>query len=121
MEEFPDDIFLPTLTDSQKHHLAAPFQAQDVLKTFKSMAKNKCPGPNGFSVEFFLETWHIVGEDVTRGILPFFKHLHMPRIINYAALALIPKHNSASEIVDYRPISCCNVIIGVFQKCLPCE
>lgn len=118
VEDFSDDITLPTLSESQRVQLAAPFSEQDVFKTMKSMAKHKCSGPDGFPVEFFLEAWHIVGADVTRGILYYFQSLQLPRIINSAALALVPKVFPAHCLSHYRPISCCNVLYKCISKIL---
>lgn len=39
------------------------------------MAKNRSPGPDGLIVEFYLVWWHIVGQDVTKGIRYFFESL----------------------------------------------
>lgn len=116
VEDFPDDIEVKSLSEDQQNYLITPFQPNDVLKTLKSMGKNKCPGPDGFPVEFYLQCWNIVGLEVVNGILYFFNTLHMPRIINSTALALIPKHTTASNISHYRPISCCNVIYKCISK-----
>ncbi|KAL8089208.1 hypothetical protein AgCh_038843 [Apium graveolens] len=91
---FPDNLQLPTLSESQRSFLVTPFKPEDVLKTLKSMSKNKCAGPDGFSVEFFLSAWSIIGNDVIKGIIYYFDSLELPRIVNATALALIPKHIS---------------------------
>ena len=90
----------------------------EIFSTFKSMAKNKCPGPDGFSSEFFVAAWDVIGSDVNSALLYFFHQLHMPRIINSAALALIPKVANASNMSQYRPISCCNVLYKAVSKIL---
>lgn len=113
---FPDEISLPSLNEAQKQSISAPFQAVDVLKTLKSMAKNKCPGPDGFSVEFYLHTWDIVGREVTNGVLYFFDSLQLPRVVNSSAIALVPKHLAAANMRDFRPISCCNVLYKCISK-----
>lgn len=55
---------------------------------------------------------------MVRGIQHFFNSLHMPRIINSAAISLIPKHSNPTTMTDYRPISCCNVIYKCISKLL---
>lgn len=72
VDPFPNDLEVPQLTSSQQDDLCAPFEAFEVLNTFKGMAKGKCLGPDGLTVEFYLATWSIVGEGVTKGILYFF-------------------------------------------------
>lgn len=54
--DIPEGLALPTLSESHRQHLEAPFSMADILKCFKSMAKNKSPGPDGFPTEFFVQT-----------------------------------------------------------------
>lgn len=94
----------------------SPFTADDVLSTFKKMALNKSPGPDGFTPEFFIKTWSIVGEDVCNVILSFFTDLKLHRCINSSAIAIIPKVRNPSHMSHYRPISCCNVLYKCISK-----
>lgn len=116
--EFPTDLSLPCLSENQRSLIEAPFKEDDVLQTLKSMAKNRCSGPDGLSVEFFLTAWSIIGKDVAKGILFFFETLKMPRIVNATAIALIPKHVAATKLQNFRPISCCNVLYKCISKML---
>lgn len=110
----PDLSGLNTISEEDSCDLIAPFSPEDVLATFKSMAKDKSPGPDGISSEFFVKTWEVVGSDTTAAILRFFDTGHLPRIINSSAIALIPKLPNASHMSQFRPISCCNVL----HKCI---
>lgn len=116
--EIPNDIELPCLNESLASSLSTPFSSEDVFRTIKKLAKGKSPGPDGFSVEFYLSTWHIVGPVVTKGILYFFESLKLPRIVNAAAICLVPKQNNPSEMKHFRPISCCNVLYKCISKIL---
>lgn len=62
-------------------HLASILEEQInpeiILKTLKSMIKNKALGPDGFTFEFFLETWETVGYDFYKAILHFFNNQEM--------------------------------------------
>lgn len=44
--------------------LVKPVSAEEVRSTLFDMPLNKCPGPDGYSVEFFRSAWSIVGSDV---------------------------------------------------------
>ena len=114
--EFPDELVLPQLSPSQQVFLSRPFSAADVFSTVKSMPNNKSPGPDGFSKEFFIAAWEIVGSDFTNAVLYFFQTGFLPRIISATALTLVPKHRNASRIVDFRPIACCNFVYKCVSK-----
>ena len=116
VNSLPEDISLPSITAAQALDLQVPFSNDDIFKTLKTMAKNKCPGPDGFTVEFYLASWSIVGDDVCNAILYFFNTLHLPRIINSTALALVPKSQSPSSMADFRPIACCNTLYKCITK-----
>lgn len=118
VDDFPEDLEIPQITENQRELLVAPFTRDDIYRTFKNLAKHKCPGPDGLTAEFYLATWSIIGNDVTDGILHFFNNLHLPRIVNSVAIALIPKHGSAATMADFRPISCCNVLYKCISKLL---
>ena len=118
VEPIPDNLSVPTLSQLQCALMIRPFSSADVFNTINSMAKHRCPGPDGLTVEFFTCSWDILGHDVSKAVLSFFELNTLPRIVNSAALTLIPKSANASSISHYRPISCCNVLYKVITKLL---
>lgn len=118
VQELDPTIVLPRLTAAQHEFLIMPFSPNDLLKVFQTMAKNKSPGPDGFTPQFFLAAWSIVGNDVVKGILCFFNNLLLPRMINSTAISLIPKSDCPTTMADYRPISCCTTLYKCISKLL---
>lgn len=118
VHDLPDDLSLPQLSSTQRDFLCHPFSAADVLKVVKSMPSNKSPGPDGFTKEFFIAAWDVVGADFTAAVLYFFQTNFMPRIISATALTLVPKNRNASIISDFRPIACCNFVYKCISKLL---
>ncbi|XP_074346869.1 uncharacterized protein LOC141685677 [Apium graveolens] len=49
------------ISDAQSRLLVASVTDTNIFDTFKSIKKNKAPGPDGVNAEFFLATWHITG------------------------------------------------------------
>lgn len=115
---FPEDISLSVLHSDADTNLVKPFTTADILIVLKSMANGKCPGPDGFTPEFFILSWSVVGRDVTTTVLHFFDNLQLPRIVNSSAIALVPKVANPSHLSQYRPISCCNTLYKCIAKLL---
>ena len=82
---------------------------EEVKATLHSFQKDKSPGPDGWTVEFFLAGYdsigpyllHLVEETRKNGVL------HLP--LNSTLLILIAKKDSPESLEDYRPISLCNI------------
>lgn len=87
-------------------------------KVIFSMPSDKSPGPDGYTSEFFKESWEVVGRDVTVAIQSFFTQGFLPKGLNSTIFTLIPKKEKAEELKDYRPISCCNVLYKAISKIL---
>lgn len=83
-----------------------------------SMPANKAPGPDGFLAEFYRASWPIIKQDFVVAVQSFFMYGLLPRGVNATILTLIPKHDNAKEIKNYRPISCCNILYKVISKVL---
>ena len=116
--DLPHDLTLPHLTDELRQDLITQFDATDVLNTLKSLGKNKSPGPSGFTPEFYIKAWSIVGPEVTKAVLHFFKNGKLPKAINSSAITLVPKQENASSMQQFRPISCCNTPYKCIAKML---
>ncbi|XP_048611893.1 uncharacterized protein LOC106393218 [Brassica napus] len=94
------------------------FTNEDIKEAFFSLPRNKTGGPDGYSAEFFIDTWEIIGPEVTEAILEFFNSGCLLKQWNSASLALIPKIPNASHPSEFRPISCLNTVYKVISKLL---
>lgn len=45
----------PCLTYEQKHRLVVPVTEEDIMLSIKCMSSAKCPGIDGFQIEFFVK------------------------------------------------------------------
>lgn len=104
--------------EAEKEKLMKEVSEEDVKNVLFAMAKDKSPGPDGYTTEFYKSVWHIIGKDFTIAIQSFFIMGFLPKMINSTILPLIPKRKEEKEMKDYRPISCCNVIYKVISKLL---
>lgn len=70
---------------------------EEIKSIFFSMPKSKAPGPDGFPVQFFWESWSVVGSDSVQAIQEFFQSGRMLRGFNETAISLIPKVGGADK------------------------
>lgn len=66
------DINCSTINANQYESLLANITNDLIFKTLKSLKCNKTPGPDGFTLEFYLATWDIVGTSLCAAIKHFF-------------------------------------------------
>lgn len=60
------------LNDSQKTSLCTPFCYNDIKKALWSIDGNKAPGYDGFSSQFFKDSWEVVEDDLCKAVSDFF-------------------------------------------------
>jgi hypothetical protein len=78
----------------------------------------KAPGPDGFPACIFQHNWDILHQEVCDAIKYFFDTCKLDSSINSTVIALIPKTKNPKSVLDFRPISLCNVVYKVLSKVL---
>ena len=79
---------------------------------------HQAPGPDGCDALFYQKNWSVIGSDVTKAVQSFFASGKLLKPINHTFVALVPKTSATASLIDYRPISCCNVIYKLISKLL---
>jgi len=98
--------------------LLCPTSKQEVWNVISVMDNNKAQGPDGFNVLFFKKAWNIIGDDIFEAVNEFFTTGKILKQINHAIIVLIPKHDQASQVNHFIPISCCNLLYKIVSKIL---
>ncbi|CAL9221011.1 unnamed protein product [Arabidopsis halleri] len=80
--------------DTLSAKLSAIPTVEEITLSVFSMPKNKAPGPDGFPVEFYWDTWSF----------------------NTTAIILIPKDTGADRLANFRPLACCNTIYKIITR-----
>ena len=88
---------------------------EEIKVVLFQMGPTKALGPDGMNVLFYKKIWHIVDNDMTNAILDFLNSGNMVPRFNYTHIVLIPKIKSPQKILDFRPISLCNVIYKIIS------
>ena len=109
-------ISVNKVSSTQSRFLLSPVTNELIFSTLKSMKKNRAPGPDGFTVDFFIHCWDILGGDFCEAVKHFFCTGDMHKGINSTLIALLPKQDNPSSMQDFRPISLCTVVYKCITK-----
>jgi len=106
------------VTEDMNQKLLAEFTLDEISVALNQMPPLKAPGPDGFSACFYQHNWATVHHEVCSVVLHFLNSGIMDARINRTHIALIPKNLSPVSVMDFRPISLCNVIYKLISKVL---
>jgi hypothetical protein len=73
-----------------------------ILKGYKA---SKIPGLDGWTVEFFLDFFYLMGDKIVEMVEESIKKGRVSEALNATFLALIPKSENPSSFSDFRPIA----------------
>ena len=96
--------------------LTSEFQTWEIDNALKQMAHLKAPGPDGMPPLFYQNFWDLVKGDVSGSFLNFLNSRSLP--LNHTFVTLIPKTKNLERVMEFRPISQCNVLYKIFSKVL---
>ena len=97
--------------------LQRPFEEEEILESIRMCAKEKAPGPDGFSMIFFETFWEVL-KDIINTLTQYHLDQNFEKSFNATFIALIPKKVGASELKDYRPISLIGGVYKIIAKLL---
>jgi len=89
---------------------------EEIKAALSSFQKDKSPGPDGWTIEFFLDLYEILGNDLRLVVEDSRISGRIPASFNSTFIALIPKSDNASSLNEFRPISLCNCIYKIIAK-----
>ena len=82
----------------------------------KRMAPLKALGPDGMPPVFYQSFWQNVGPEVSDAILSCLNSGTLLKSINHTFITLIPKVCNPESVMEFRPISLCNVLYKIISK-----
>jgi hypothetical protein len=109
-------LFPRSVTVEDSNHLDSPCTLQEVLDALKSFNKDKSPGPDDWTVEFFLHFFDLVGVELLELVEDSRLRGKVIGALNSTFLTLIPKENNPTTFGDYRPIALCNLCYKLISK-----
>jgi hypothetical protein len=98
--------------------LMRPFTAEEVQTALFQRALLKALGPDGFNAGFFQKHWDIVGPEVCKATLYSLNNATLDSELNSTFIALTPKLNNPSCVMEFRLTSLCNILYKIISKVL---
>ena len=96
--------------------LTQDFRAVEVEKALKQMHPLTAPGLDSMPPLFYHYFWPTVKSIVIHTAFTFLNHGRAPPKFHDSHIVLIPKIKNPEKVIDFRPISLCNVAYKIASK-----
>ena len=93
-----------------------PVSLKEIHTTLKAFELSKSPGPDGWTVEFFLHFFDLMGPKLHALVEESRIQGQVCGSLNSTFVALIPKSDKPDSFVGFRPISLCNHVYKIISK-----
>ena len=98
--------------------LEVMFSEEEIFAALSSFCGDKAPGPDGFTMAFWLFCWDVVKPEILGLFREFYLHGTFQRSLNSTFLLLIPKKEGTEDLSDFRPISLVGSVYKLLAKVL---
>jgi hypothetical protein len=110
-------LFFPRFVEEvDNRELMEEVTKEELKEVIHSFQKDKSPGPDGWSMDFFLGLFYFIGKDILKVVEESRINGVMHPPLNATFISLIPKKDAPQTFEDFRPISLCNNIYKVVTK-----
>ena len=114
---FMRDLNLPQLTSDQRERCDEKLSVGECFNTLKTFQKNKTPGNDGLTVEFYLVFWPIVGKHLIDCFNYAHDHGELSNSQKQAIITSLEKKGKDKRLIkNWRPISLINVDAKIASK-----
>lgn len=105
------------LTPDESFSCDGPISLEELAESVKSLSPNKSPGPDGFTLEFYLKFWHLLAPLLCRLYNFCFTEECLPESLQTSVTRLIfKKRGDVKDLKNWRPISLLNTDYKILSK-----
>ena len=97
------------LSEDMKEKCEGLFTKEECVNAINNMKRNKSPGLDGLSIEFYAKFWPVIGDLMVDVYNESFERGVLPESQRSAVFSLLFKKDDSNDIANYRPISLTNV------------
>lgn len=120
LDSFPlltEDV--PQISDLHRLRINHPFSAEEFQEALKSLNRNKSPGSDGITPEFYLAFWQLVKEPFIQSIEYSLEQGTLTDQQRTGLITLIPKKGiDRHQLTNWRPITLLNSDFKILSKAL---
>ena len=118
-DSFLTNVSVPKLSEVQKGKCEEILTVGECFNTLKSFQKNKTPGNDGLTVEFYLAFWPILGKHLVNSFNYAHNYGELSNSQKQAVITLVEKKGKDKRLIkNWRPISLINVDTKIVSKAL---
>eukprot|EP00253_Pinus_taeda_P029159 PITA_29159 len=110
------ELFPRYIDQEDSEELLKEVTMAELEATLKWFKKDKNPGPDGWTIEFYLAFFDFLGNDLLKIVEDSRRRGRISSAIKSTFTALIPKSNAPISFDDFRPISLCNCLYKIIAK-----
>ena len=116
---FFNNVTIPKLTETQKQFCELDLTEEELFKVLKTFSKNKSPGLDGMTAEFYIEFWSLLKTQLFQVYLDSFSLGILPECMRVGVVTLLEKKGKDRlELSNWRPITLLNIDYKLLTKTL---
>lgn len=97
------------LSEEDRFDMCVVVSEEEVRRVIDGINRNKTPGKDGLTVEFFCKAWEVMKNEVCELVRLVFAVGEMPKSLREGVITLIYKKGDKRDIRNWRPITLLNV------------
>ena len=119
IDSFLDKVNTSILTNEHRDSLEKQLTMSECFATLKTFQKNKTPGNDGLTVEFYLAFWPLIGKCLVNCLNFAHRHGQLSTSQKQAIITLLEKKDKDKRFLkNWRPISLISVDVKIASKAI---